>query len=962
MIDFHGPNEGYILELYERYRQAPESVDARTREFFARWSPPADDGQGSGSPAESAVYSNGSVTVAAPVVEFRKAVAAANYARAIRLYGHSAARIDPLNLYNPPGDPELTPEFHGITEADLQSLPGSIIDGPIGSSAANAQDAITSLKQVYTGSIGYDFDHIRIPEERFWLREAVESRRYRYASEQDDPRAVLERLTQVEVFENFLQKTFPTKYRFSIEGLDTMVTLLDEIIHLAGDSQMSTIAIAMAHRGRLNVLAHIMGKPYRQILTEFKDTLQTQEQQDAIGWTVGDVKYHKGVRRELQRQDGTASGLTITMPPNPSHLEAVNPVAVGMARAAGSKVHQRGAPTFDPNLTMQILIHGDAAFPGQGIVAETFNLSQLPGYWTGGTVHIIANNQVGFTTLPVDGRSTLYASDLAKGFKVPVVHVNADDPAACIEVARLAFAYQGIFEKDFLIDLVGYRRYGHNELDEPGFTQPLMYQVVRSHPTVRQLWAKHLTERGLITTQDADAIMTRFYDELQREYETPDDEPPHKPTPPPAGIAARIETAIPAERLLALNDALNVPEDFNFFSKRLENTIRSRRDALTDPNAKTIDRATAEELAFASILEDGIPIRLTGQDCERGTFSHRHAVLNDAQTGEAYAPLQALPQARAAFEIHNSPLSEAAVLGFEYGYNVQEPDRLVLWEAQYGDFNNSAQVVIDEFIISAREKWGLTPSLVLLLPHGHEGGGPDHSSGRPERYLQMAAKLNIRIANATTAAQYFHLLRRQARLLTTDPLPLVIFTPKSLLRNPYASSSMTELVNGRWQPVIDDDGEVATREPERIRRLVLTSGKFYYDLIGLTNDLPAQGYRAEHPQVAIARVEQLYPFPAKDLRSLINRYPRLEEIVWAQEEPKNMGAWEFMHWRLERLLAEMQYAIPVEYVGRRRSSSPAEGSKTAHVTNQSMIVKYAYTWDFTTKSEAGDRETASMQE
>lgn len=952
MMDFHGPNVGYVLELYERYRQNPDAVDAQTRAFFANWSPPDEDGN---IPTGTAVFSNGHVTVAAPPMDVQKAVAATNFVQAIRLYGHTDAKIDPIGLNNPPGDPELSPEYHGITLDELRQLPGWIVDGPIGESAQNALDAIETLKKVYCGAIGYDIDHIREPEERQWLREAAESSRYQFYIENDDPKALLERLTHVETFENFLQKTFSTKYRFSIEGLDTMVPILDEIVNLSADSAKSTLAIAMAHRGRLNVLAHIMGKPYEEILVEFKDTLYTQELQGAVGYTIGDVKYHKGVRRNVSRRQQTegddSSSLTITMPPNPSHLEAVNPVAVGVARAAGTKVDHRGAPIFNPDLTLQVLIHGDAAFPGQGIVSETFNLSQLPGYWTGGTVHIIANNQLGFTTMPTDGRSTLYASDLAKGFKVPVIHVNADDPAACIEVTRLAFAYQDKFEKDILIDLVGYRRYGHNELDEPGFTQPMMYQAIRNHPTVRQIWADKLIERGIVTAEEAEAMVTDFYNKLQHIVDNlREDAVPEQLPPPPAGIAGRVETAITPERLHAINKALEIPADFNFYARRLENTIRARRAAIgDDPTAKTIDWATAEELAFASILEEGIPIRLTGQDVERGTFSHRHAVLNDAQTGEKYTALHEIEMATAAFEIRNSPLSESAALGFEYGYNTHAPERLVLWEAQYGDFNNNAQVIIDEFIVSAREKWGQTPSLVMLLPHGHEGGGPDHSSSRPERYLQMAAKINMRLANCTTAAQYFHLLRRQAVLLTTDPLPLVVMSPKSLLRNTHVYSSAEDLTQGRWYPVLDDDGEVSKNEPERIRRLVLCSGKFYYDLMGQTNDLPAQNYREECADVAVARVEQLYPFPARALKETIERYPNLQEIVWAQEEPKNMGAWDFMHWRLKKLINN---ALPVNYVGRRRSSSPAEGSKTAHIKNQSMIVEYAYKWDFVAEPTA----------
>jgi 2-oxoglutarate dehydrogenase E1 component len=954
MINFHGPNEGYVLELYDRYRQSPDEVDPQTRAFFANWAPPAEDGS---APAGTVVYSNSSVAVAAPPQDFQKAVRAVNFVQAIRLYGHTAANIDPLGLNNPPGDPELEPAFYDISDDELRQLPGSIVEGPIGQQSANGLEAIEKLKAVYSGAIGYEFDHIRVPEERQWLREAVESGRYRFSFENDDPKALLERLSQIETFEAYLQKTFPTKYRFSIEGLDTMVPILDEIIDLSANSEMSTIAIAMAHRGRLNVLTHIMGKPYSQILAEFKDTLHSQELQNAIGWTIGDVKYHKGVRRQVERSDEAT--LTITMPPNPSHLEAVNPIAVGMARAAGSTVDRRGEPEFNPKLTMQILIHGDAAFPGQGIVSETFNLSQLPGYWTGGTLHIIANNQLGFTTLPRDGRSTLYASDLAKGFKVPIVHVNADDPAACIEVTRLAFDYQETFHKDFLIDHVGYRRYGHNELDEPGFTQPMMYQTVREHPTVRQLWANELSSRGLITEGDADAMVTTLNERLQEAYDSIDEDyvPEHAPEAP-AGIAGRVETAVDMDTLQSINNALRVPNDFNFYARRLENTVRTRRDALNAIDEKTVDWATAEELAYATILADGTPIRLTGQDVERGTFSHRHAVLNDAKSGERYVPLQELEMATATFEIRNSPLSEAAALGFEYGYNVQEPNRLVIWEAQYGDFNNNAQVVIDEFIVSAREKWGQTPSLILQLPHGHEGGGPDHSSGRLERYLQMSARKNMRVINATTAAQFFHVLRRQALLLTEDPLPLVVMSPKSLLRNTAVYSSPRELSEGRWHPVLDDNGDVPVNEPERITRLVLCSGKFYYDLIGATNDLPQQTFRADNPHVAIARVEQLYPFPAKDLEALVLRYPNLQEIVWAQEEPKNMGAWDFVSWRLEKLLAETEGAsqIPVNYVGRRRSSSPAEGSKTAHIKNQSMLVEYAYSWDFVAEAAVPQSE------
>jgi 2-oxoglutarate dehydrogenase E1 component len=916
--DFHGPNAGYVLDLYERYRQDPNSVDAATRAFFAHWTPPTDG------------IVDGTGAVVAPAAE--KVMAAVNLAQSIRNYGHLAAQLDPLGS-PPPGDPSLSLDAHGITEADLRQLPGHLVGGPIGAQSSNAWEAIERLRQVYSAHIGFDNDHIRLPEERDWLREAAESRRYRPPSDTDYVRSLLERLTQVETFEQFLQRAYPTKYRFSVEGLDMMVPMMDELIVSSAESGIATALIGMAHRGRLNVLAHIMHKPYAQLLAEFKDPLSIQELRHAIGWTTGDVKYHEGTRRVVK-----GSGLVVTMPPNPSHLEAVNPVVEGMARAAGTTVDRGGAPEFNPRVTLQILVHGDAAFPGQGIVAETLNLAQLPGYWTGGTIHIISNNQLGFTTPPGDSRSTLYASDLAKGFKVPIVHVNADDPEACIEVARIACAYHQQFEKDFLIDLIGYRRYGHNELDEPGFTQPVLYEHIRRHPTVRKQWADTLALRGVVGADEPDALVNQYTQELQEANDSIADnvedlvEPP--PEPPPPGEAKRVKTAVTARRVKAINESLKqFPEGFTFFSSRLQSTLRARREALDKGRDEAaIDWATAEELAYATILEDGIAIRLTGQDSERGTFSHRHGVLHDAKTGETFVPLQALPQARAAFEIHDSPLSEAAALGFEYGYSIQEPGRLVIWEAQYGDFINGAQVIIDEFITAAREKWAQTPSLALYLPHAWEGAGPDHSSGRLERFLNLAAKTNLRIANPTTAAQFFHLLRRQALLLKSDPLPLVTLTPKSLLRHPGVAAPLRDFTEGRWQPVMDDDGVKA----EDVRRLVLCSGKFYYDLA-------ASEHRPQHPEVAIARVEQLYPFPMDDLNAVIGRYPNLQEIVWAQEEPKNMGAWEFMWWRLERLV-EGRY--PVNYVGRRRSASPAEGSLTAHKANHAMITEYPFTWEF----------------
>jgi 2-oxoglutarate dehydrogenase E1 component len=924
--DFQGPNAGYVLELYERYRQDPNSVDATTRTYFERWTPPPE----------------GAITAPAPDID--KIMGAVNLAQAIREYGHLEAQLDPLGS-RPPGDPGLNPATHGITEEALRQLPSNLIGGPIASKTENAWEAIQVLRATYSSKTGYDYDHLRMPEEREWLRDAAESGRFRSPKDPIDAQALLERLTRMEVFERFLHRIFPGKTRFSIEGLDMMVPMLDEIIGAAAEEGIHNILIGMAHRGRLNVLAHVLNMPYAHILAEFRDPVRVHNFRDDLGWT-GDVKYHEGARRAVK--GGQAIDLVITMAPNPSHVESINPVIEGMARAAGTYVDEPGSPWFDYSVTLPILIHGDAAFPGQGVVAETLNFSRLPGYSTGGTIHIIANNQLGYTTSPEAGRSTLYASDLAKGFKIPIVHVNADDPEACIEAARLAFAYRDRFQKDFLIDLIGYRRYGHNEGDEPTFTQPLMYQKIEEHPTVRELWAQTLLKRNLIAKDWPQELVRQQMEELQGVLESLQAEqeliePQLKPPPP--GTARRVKTAIPVKRLRELNQALlKLPDGFTLNSK-LERAMQRRREALENPDELTIDWATAESLALASILEDGISIRLTGEDVERGTFSHRHAVFYDAETGDTFTPLQALPQARAAFEIHNSPLTENAVLGFEYGYNIQSPERLVIWEAQYGDFVNNAQMMIDETIASGRAKWEQTPSLVLLLPHGYEGQGPDHSSARPERFLQLAAEINMRIANCTTAAQYFHLLRRQAALLKTDPLPLIVFTPKSLLRHPRVASSLRDLAEGGWQPVIDDAR--ARQQPQQVRRLILCSGKMYVDL-------DTSEHWDKSPAIAIARVEQLYLFPADDLKLVLEGYPNLEEVIWVQEEPENMGAWEFVQPRLEELI---DGRWPLHYLGRFRNSSPAEGSSAWHKINQETLIEQACNLE----TDIGEKGTIWLQ-
>jgi len=909
---FAGVNAAYVFELYERYRQNPESVDPATRKAFESWTP-------------TDTTDTGAVT-GAPTAKLGVIVGAANLSESIRRYGHLAARVDPLGS-TPIGDPSLSPRAHGITDDDLKQLPSTVVGGLAAETSANAHEAIEKLRRVYCSTTGFDYAHVFVPEEREWLRNAAESGRFLPPMDQKHSTALLARITQVEVFERFLQRTFPGKTRFSVEGVDMMVPILDEIICGAADSGTRHALIGMAHRGRLNVLAHILQKPYSQILAEFKDPVNAHTLRLDQGW-MGDVKYHAGARAAAPRGQ-----MHIAMAPNPSHLEAVNPVIVGMARAAGTVANQPGKPRFEGASCLPILIHGDAAFPGQGIVAETLNLSRLAGYDTDGTIHIIANNQVGFTATPTESYSTSYASGLARGFKIPIVHVNADDPVACLEAARLAWEYRARFRRDFLIDLIGYRRYGHNEGDEPSFTQPVMYKKVGTHPTVREIFADSLLKQGTITPDISEALVKKHLTKLEETFASLKPEQDFVapiPEPVPAGIAGKTQTGVATSELRAINDALLAePQGFTFH-KKLERGRERRKAMFANPDERTIDWSAAEELAFATILADGIPIRLTGEDVERGTFSHRHAAFHDANTGKVFIPLQEFAQSRASFEIHNSPLSENGAIGFEFGYNIQEPNRLVIWEAQYGDFINGAQVMLDQFVTSGRAKWGLKPSLVFLLPHGYEGAGPEHSSARPERFLQAAADINLRLVNCTTAAQYFHLLRRQAALLTIDPLPLFVLTPKSLLRNPHVASSARELEDGRFQSVLDD-AEARTRA-KGVKRLVLCSGKVCVDLISSER-------RAAAKNVAIVRVEQLYPFPRVALGDVLAAYPSLDDVVWLQEEPENMGAWEFMRPLLEELIGDR---APLRYIGRTRSASPSEGSSAWHQLNQKVLVEQAF--------------------
>jgi 2-oxoglutarate dehydrogenase E1 component len=770
--------------------------------------------------------------------------------------------------------------------------------------------------------MAYEIEHLSDHAERVWLRQAIESSRYRQPLKPEERIRLLKALARVEGFEQYLRRSFLGQKQFSLEGLDAMVPMLDEAVEIAAGAGAHEIVIGMAHRGRLNVLVHTVGLSYESVLREFEGerTIDAVVTNDEGG--TGDVKYHLSATGTRATESGE---VTITLAPNPSHLEAVDPVVEGWTRAKQTD-RSNGGGIHDPSVALPILIHGDASFAGQGVVAETLNLSSLDGYTTGGTFHLISNNQVGFTTNPNEGRSTRYSSDLAKGFDIPIIHVNANDPEAAIAAVRLALAYRQEFGHDIVVDLVGYRRFGHNEQDEAAYTQPLMVAQIAAQPTVGQLYAAQLVEDGVLTAEEAAALIEETQNELRAAHErlkASIAEPRvTREGKIPADTGGAVHTAVSAERLEVLNEQLlALPEGFEANAKLLRQ-LEKRREALRDGG---IDWGQGEALAFASLLTEGIPIRLSGQDTERGTFSHRHAVLHDQRTGETFAPIQHLPDAGASMEIYNSPLSEYACVGFEYGYAVAAPDALVLWEAQFGDFVNGAQIVVDQFLVAGLSKWGQTSRLTLLLPHGYEGNGPEHSSAKLERFLQLAAQENIRVANCTNAAQYFHLLRRQA--LDATARPLVVMTPKGLLRLKQASSALADLSEGKFEPVLDDP----RADHGAVTRLVLCSGKLFYDIDGHED-------RAGAASVAVARLEQLYPFPVEPAAALTADYPNLREIVWAQEEPQNMGAWRTIRHRLEAAVPDN---VPVRYIGRPWRASPSEGYPTSHRLEQDRIVREA---------------------
>ncbi|TGA99136.1 2-oxoglutarate dehydrogenase E1 component [Sporolactobacillus shoreae] len=941
---FSGLNLAYIDEQYDKYLDDPATVDKTLKKLFDKLGRPKD------SSVPPDFRNEQTYSSAESEFELSQVVGAVRLAERIRAYGHLLAHVNPLRNHHVIETHLMDLASFNLSPRKMKAIPSKVIWPAAPDRVRNALDVVNYLRNLYSRSLAYEFSHVQDLDEKKWLNSAVESERFQYVCTDLEKKDLLKELVKVETFERFLHKTFVGQKRFSIEGLDVLVPMLDKLIQYSVGDGAKRVMISMAHRGRLSVLAHILGKPYEKILAEFVHapikSMVPSEGSKGInyGWT-GDVKYHLGAARSIEdshkkyllqyteENEGKESEFQVrlTLANNPSHLEAVDPVIEGYARAAQDDRRVKGFPVQNTEKAVPIMIHGDAAFPGEGVVAETLNLSRLKGFNTGGTIHIIANNQLGFTTDQEDERSTAYASDLAKGFEIPIVHVNADDPEACLSAITLAYEYRKKFGKDFLIDLCGYRRYGHNESDDPSATQPLLYQIIRNHPTVSDIYLKKLEKEKLVGEDVVSRYKIHLTDKFQAIYNASrDKEKDLKEVPFPKKLAeplSHIQTKVPVDELRELNDELlDWPEDLRVYPK-LAKILRRRETALNAGHK--IDWGTGESLAFASILHDGTPIRFTGQDVERGTFAHRHAVLHDVATGARYTPYHHMKNVNVSFDIHNSPLSETAVIGFEYGYNVFAPETLVLWEAQFGDFANVGQVMFDQFVTAGRAKWGQKSGLVILLPHGYEGMGPEHSSGRLERFLQLSAENNWVVANLTTPAQYFHILRRQAAILNTDLVrPLVIMSPKSLLRHPKATSIPADLSDGCFKSVLEEP--LTSGAPEKVERVALCSGKVAVDLA-----VEIESLNENLDWLKILRVEELYPFPEQEIKGLLSRYPQLKEIVWLQEEPKNMGAWNYIEPHIRSASPE---GVRLNYIGRPERSSTATGEPKFHKLEQKRII------------------------
>ncbi|WP_036216116.1 2-oxoglutarate dehydrogenase E1 component [Lysinibacillus sphaericus] len=919
---FSGPNLGYVMEQYDLFLQSPEEVEPELVSLFQQFGAPVVV------EGEVAVASH---TAAAPAGDYKKVLAAVRLADAIRSRGHLAADIYPLKNRELQ-TAQIDESAFNLSAADLAEIPAAIFFKDVPANVKNGKDAIDYLKAIYTNKVAFEYEHVVATEERNWIQAQIESGSFQQALSSDEKKALLDRLTRVENFEKFIHKTFVGQKRFSGEGLDTQIVLFDEIIKTAEALSVEKVRIGMAHRGRLNVLTHILNKPYDMMFSDFahvsNDLFMPENGRLEItkGWT-GDVKYHMGASYNRD------SGMNVKLAYNPSHLEVGNPVVLGATRATQDDTSKPGQAVHDRTKGLGILVHGDAAFPGQGIVTEVLNFAKTEGFTTGGTIHIIANNMIGFTTEQYDSRSSVYSSDPAKGYEVPVVHVNADSPEAVAQVGRFAANYRQKFGKDIVVDLVGYRRHGHNETDDPTVTNPETYKLVSKHETVRALYGAALVAEGLVSTEDVAALDTAIYAEMQAAYDhvkemASKDEHHQLEMPEELKVEfPQIDTAVGTERLGKINEELLVFEENFEPQKKLGKILEKRRDAFA--SAK-IDWGHAETLAYATIIQDGTPVRFTGQDAQRGTFSQRHLVLHDKNNGNVFTPLHHISGASASFTVHNSPLTEAGVVGFEYGYNLENGHVLTVWEAQFGDFANMAQVMFDNFISGARSKWGQKSGMVILLPHGYEGQGPEHSSSRMERYLQMSAENNWFVANCSNAGNYYHLLRRQAALLGTEGVrPLVVVSPKSLLRHPLAAANAEQLADGSFQEVIEQPG-LGTKT-DAVERIVLGTGKVMIDLADRVKD--GEGFDHLH----IVRIEQLYPFPKEQVAGIIAKYPNAKEIVWVQEEPKNQGSWNYA---LETLY-ELAEGKKLRYVGRPAMSSTSEGDADSHKAAQSSLIEEA---------------------
>ena len=911
-----GTNLGLVLEYFDMYLEDPDSVSEEMQILF-----------------ETILQNEGQISYPKTGGSNSKLENIIKWVMDIRTYGHLVADVYPVYPPEVKNKPDFSFESYGFTEEDVKNVDVETISPYLVDTFDNALDALNHLKETYTSPLSFEFSHINNEEEREWFKEYAETKG-QPSYDNKEKIELFKSLSKVEGFEKYLQKNFVGAKRFSIEGVDSLVPMLNHLLKKMSEDKLQHLQIGMAHRGRLNVLTHVLQKPYEMMLSEFMstDAMKFLPEDGSLeitnGW-MGDVKYHLG---GIKTRKDNGIEQTVTLANNPSHLEIVGPVVQGKTRAAQEKNDVKGSSEQNANDAFAVVIHGDAAFPAQGVNPEAMNMSDLRGYTVGGSVHIITNNRIGFTTEEWDGRSTLYSSDIAKGFDIPVLHVNNDEPEYVLKAIELAFSYRQKFNRDIVIDLIGYRRMGHNEMDEPMTTNPMLYNEIKKYPTIEHLYGDQLVEESVISKDEKSKII----DDVEKEIRSAHDKIDKKDTIVSGEIEHpdfifekqknEVDESITKERLEKINDELlTYNGEFEVF-KKLSKVLERRKLPFEDDSVG-IDWGHAEALAFATLLQDGTPIRLSGEDAERGTFAHRNAVLHDPLSGEEYTPLKNISDAKASFDIHNSPLSELAALAYEYGYNVQNKDVLTIWEAQYGDFVNMAQPIIDTFISAAHSKWGEVTGLTMLLPHAQEGQGPEHSSSRVERFLQLCAENNMTVANLSSSANYFHLLRRQAQNLNTDlTRPLILASPKSLLRNQTASKPVSEFINGKFEEIIYEN-----ENPKAVKTVLVASGK-------IAVELEESLKKEEDDSKLLIKLEQLYPFPKEEIKEVLDSLPKLKEVRFVQEEPKNQGSYRFVEPNLRELLDDK---VEFNYVGRNESASPAEGNAGIYKLIQDKILKEA---------------------